>query len=304
VDELFGMRVALITGKGGVGRTTLSGALALAAAKKGRRVLVTEIGDPSVEYTPLARLFGRETLPVDPEELAPGVWGCMLWARRGHERFFKKVLPIPALVNAALSSGPLIRMLDAAPSLAEMGVFYHLLTLILAERPDGSPEFDLVLVDMPASGHTLGLTGLPERVLEVMPSGPIATAMREGQALMYDPTKTGTWVVTLPEVLPVTEALETMEALERDNLPLGGVILNRWLDDPFTAEERAVLAPLLQDREVYGKARFLGSARSEQALERLDRATSLKITRIPELPDQGRKLLDAIANHLTSGGAR
>jgi arsenite-transporting ATPase len=304
VDELFGMRVALITGKGGVGRTTLSGALALAAAKKGRRVLVTEIGDPSVEYTPLARLFGRETLPVDPEELAPGVWGCMLWARRGHERFFKKVLPIPALVNAALSSGPLIRMLDAAPSLAEMGVFYHLLTLILGERPDGSPEFDLVLVDMPASGHTLGLTGLPERVLEVMPSGPIATAMREGQALMYDPTKTGTWVVTLPEVLPVTEALETMEALERDNLPLGGVILNRWLEDPFTAEERAVLAPVLQDREVYGKARFLGSARSEQALERLDRATSLKITRIPELPDQGRKLLDAIASHLTSGGAR
>lgn len=298
MDELFRMRVALITGKGGVGRTTMTGAVAIAAARRGLNVLITEIGDPSVEYTPLARLFGRETLPVDPEELAPNVSGCMLWARRGHERFFARVLPIPALVNAALASGPLIRMLDAAPSLAEMGVFYHLLTLILAERANGKPQYDLVIVDMPASGHALGLTGLPERVLEVMPSGPIATAMREGQALMYDPTKLGTWVVTLPEVLPVTEALETMEALERDNLPMGGVILNRWLDDPFTAEERAVLTPMLEGREVFGSARFLGAARSEQALARLQKSTALRIDRIPELANQGTSLLEAIADHI------
>jgi anion-transporting ArsA/GET3 family ATPase len=298
VDELFSRRVALITGKGGVGRTTLSGALAIAGARRGLRVLVTEVTEVDAEYTPLARLFGRDTLPIDPVELAPGVAGCMLYSRRGHERFFARVLPIPMLVNAALGSSALRKMLEAAPSLTEMGIFYHLITLVRAERSPGVPLYDLVLVDMPASGHTLGLTGLPERILEVMPRGPIAKAMREGQELLYDPAATAAWVVTLPELLPVTEALELLEGLERDKLALGGVILNRYLVDEFTPAERAALDGVLDGAAVYGKTRFDGAKGSEDALERLSRGTSLRVDRVAELPEVGRKLLEAIADGL------
>lgn len=300
VLELFDRRVVLITGKGGVGRTTLTAALALAGARRGRRVLVTEVTDPDVEYTPLARLFGREMLPVDPEPLAPGVRGCVLWAKRGHERFFRKVLPIPALVNAALNSGPLRRMLEAAPSLTEMGVFYHLLSLILETRDGDVPEHELILVDMPASGHTLGLTGLPERILEVMPRGPIARAMREGQALLYDPAFAGAWVVALPERLPVTEAIELLEGLEQDRMPLGGVLLNRWLDDPFTAGERAALAPVLAEAAVFGRSRFIAAERAQAALDELVTGTALPVHRVPERAEVGQALIEALAAELAA----
>ncbi len=301
MNEVFRRRVALVTGKGGVGRTTMTAALAIAAAKRGKRVLVTELADPNVEYTPLARLFGKERFPADPVEIAPGVRGCCLYFRRGHELFFHKVLPIAPLVNAALSSAALRKMLEAAPSLIELGVFSHLLTLMTAQRGDGQPEFDLILVDMPASGHTLGLTGLPERILEVMPKGPIARAMREGQAMMYDRDFAGTFIITLPEVLPVTESLELIEGLASHNVEVAGVILNRYVEDTFTAAERAALAPLLEDAEVFGKSRFLASVRAEEAEARLRHGTRAPIVRIPEYPDQGRALLDVIAQRLQEG---
>lgn len=301
MHELIDRRVLLITGKGGVGRSTLTAAIALAAHKRGKRVLVAEIGQADSDYTPLARLFGRDTFPKDPIPLSGGVRGVTLWPRKGHERFFKKVIPVSALVNAALSSHALQRMLDAAPSFNEMGVFYHLLTLLLELRPDGKHEHELILVDMPASGHTLGLTGVPSRVLEAMPSGPIAQAMREGQEVMHDPKQCAVWVVALPELLPVTEALELLEGLAKDKMPIGGVLLNRFVPDEFTEEERARLEPLLADREVYGKARFVGSPRSEEALERLDKGSKVRVLRITERPLQGKALAASIAEDFANG---
>ncbi len=121
--DLFGTRVALVTGKGGVGRTTLSAAMALAGAKSGKRVLLTEIGEVEGIYSPLARTFGRDSLPIDPEPLAPGVDGCLLWPRKGHEAFFRTVIPFGAVVKAAMGSSALRRLLDTAPSFREMGIF-------------------------------------------------------------------------------------------------------------------------------------------------------------------------------------
>lgn len=300
---LFDRRMVLVTGKGGVGRSTLTAALGIAAARLGKRVCIAEIGQPDAEYTPLARLFGRDTFPNDPMELQAGLRGVTLWPRRGHERFFRSVIPVRALVNAALSSQALQRMLDAAPSFNEMGVFYHLLTLLLEERSDGVPEHDIVFVDMPASGHTLGLTGVPERVLQAMPRGPIARAMREGQTVMYDPEKSATWVVALPELLPVTEALELLEGLEKDKMPIGGVLLNRYVADEFTPDERARLETALKRRSVYGKARFIGAPQSEEALGRLAHGTAAEVVRIPERPLSGRALVDAIAADFAEGEA-
>jgi arsenite-transporting ATPase len=298
VQELFRKRVALVTGKGGVGRTTMTAAIAIAGAKLGKRVLVTELSDPEVEYTPLARLFGRDRLPAEPIELSTNVRGCCLYFRRGHELFFHTVLPIAPLVNAALNSGALRKMLEAAPSLVELGVFYHLLSLMTAERKTGIPEYDLILIDMPASGHTLGLTGLPERILEVMPKGPIARAMREGQAMMYDPEFSGTFVITLPELLPVTESLELIEGLAAHNVEVAGVFLNRFVEDTFDPEERAVLGPVLEDKAIFGKNRFLASVRADESERRLGAGTRARIVRVPEYADQGRALLDAIAKRL------
>ena len=292
--DLFGKRVALVTGKGGVGRTTLSAAMAVAAARTGKRVLLTEIGDPEGDYTPLARLFGRDTLPADPENLAPGIDGCVLWPRRGHEAFFHTVIPVKAAVRAAMNSGALRKLLDTAPSFREMGIFYHCYTLLEMERSPGQPRYDVLIVDMPASGHTLGLTGLPERLLALMPTGPIAEAMHRGRPYFTDPALCSAWIVTLPEVLPITESLELIEGLEGHDTPVGGILVNRVLEDPFTAEERAALEPVLTD-DHYGHERFVGVVAATKALADLRARTEVHTVDVPELPNTGFDLIESLA---------
>ena len=87
-------------------------------------------------------------------------------------------------------------------------------TLVRAKRRDGSDEHELIIVDLPATGHALALAQIPASLLRVIPTGPIANAVREGLDLLTDPARTGAIVVTLPETLPVSEALELVQGIE------------------------------------------------------------------------------------------
>lgn len=259
LEALFRKRIILVTGKGGVGRSAVTAALAQVAKRQGVRALVAEIGDDPEDYSPLARYFGRDRLTLAPEELTPGIRGALLLARTGQELFLRSVLHSGALARAALSSDVLRRLLAAGPSFREMGVYFQLLTYLREQRPDGEPEHQLILVDMPATGHTLSLTALPETLLRLVPGGPIAEALREGQSYLNDPEKSAAWVVTLPETLPVSESLELLEGLRKTQVPVGGVFLNRIPSDPYSPAERAALEPLLSTRAASVSSEILGT---------------------------------------------
>lgn len=295
MHELFEKRALLITGKGGVGRTTTTAALAMAAARTGKRVLIAEMGEPDEDVAALGRLFGRRTLSADPVPLARNIDGVMLWSRKGHERFISVVLPIAALVRAALRSSALRRMLDAAPSLNELGVFYHMLTLAREERPGGGPAWDLIIVDLPATGHALGLATLPDRVLQLLPSGPIAKAIHEGKDVFFDPDSAAMMVVTLPETLPVTECLELLEGLRETDMPIGGVIVNKVVGDEFSEAERQALDPLIAEHDLFGATRFLGISMVEQSLRQLRDSTGTKVWRLPEIASEGPGLIHGLS---------
>ncbi|MCA9557365.1 MAG: AAA family ATPase, partial [Myxococcales bacterium] len=111
-------RIVLITGKGGVGRTTVSAALARAASATGKRVLLTELGDPEGGYSAIGRRFGREHVAPEPVVVAPNLRLNHLWARTGHELFLGNALP-GALVRAAVRSKAVDKFLTAAPSFHE-----------------------------------------------------------------------------------------------------------------------------------------------------------------------------------------
>ena len=300
---LLHRRIILVTGKGGVGRTTTTAALARACARAGRRVLVAEIGDPESGWSPLARLYGREHLPEDPTPLELGVDGCLLWATKGHGMFAEKMLPVGALARAAMKSKALERLLDAAPSFQEMGVFYHFLGLVKQQRSGGAPMWDTMIVDMPATGHTLALTGLPTVLLRLMPTGPIAELLREGQAYLNNPKQTACFVVTLPETLPVTEALELIEGLRETNMHVGAVVVNKVVEDVFSPQERAWLSERLQGRAVFGATRFLTMAEIERSMERLRRSVGIPAWQIPEFGSMGDALIQDVSNALLPGGA-
>lgn len=284
-------RVHLITGKGGVGRTTVAAAAAMAAAHHGKRVLLCEIGDPEGGYSAIGRRFGHETLSETPCPLAPGVLGCHLWAPTGHESFLRSVLPAGPLIRAALRSKALTKFLSAAPSFHEMGIFQHLLDLLRHKRKDGSPAHEVVIVDMPATGHTLALTGLPDILLKLIPGGPMVRNLKEGQAILNDPRQTAAWVVTLPEQLPVSEALELLEGLAATKMTAGGVILNRYPLDPFTTEEHAALEACFAEQPVHGELAFRRLGTAQAAADRLHASTDALVVELPDVHEAPESVL-------------
>lgn len=291
-------RCLLVTGKGGVGRSTVAGALAMEAARRGRRVLLTEVSDDGDDYSPLARHFQRNRLPPVPEELVPNVRGVALLPRLGQEMFFKDVLHSGALVRAALASETVRRLLNAGPSFREMGIYYQLLTYLRAKRPDETPEYETIVVDMPATGHTLSLTGLPDLLLKLVSRGPIADALREGVTFFHDPVKSAALIVTLPEMLPVTECLELVDGLEKTRTPVGAILLNRVLVDPFTDAERAALRPVLASNDVFGAEGFNRNDLARRAARRLIESTKYPVRVIAEMPVPERALVNAVADEL------
>jgi len=292
--------VVLITGKGGVGRSVMTAVLARIAASRGKRVLVTEIGEESDDYSPLAKHFGRSRLPTHPELIEQNLSAAVLLARTGQELFLKSVLRSGTIARAALSSDALRRLLSAGPSFREMGVFFQLLTCLRAKRKDESPEHELILVDMPATGHTLSLTGLPELLLRLVPRGPIADSLREGQSYLNDPKQAAAWIVTLPETLPISECLELIEGLAKTKMPVGGVMVNRLPADPFTVDERAKLGPLIEQQHWLGAEQFQRPLLARREVNRLRENTKVPIQTAPELPHEG--LIDELVRTLSTGG--
>ena len=146
--DLLDKRVVLITGKGGVGRSTITAALSQVAQRAGKRVLVTEIGDGGDDYSALAKLYALRQLPREPAEIAPGVQGAQLLPEVGVAQFLASVLRSSFLSRTALGFEPLRRLFMATPSFREMAVFFHLLTYLRAKHADGKPLYELILIDM------------------------------------------------------------------------------------------------------------------------------------------------------------
>ena len=227
-------RINLISGKGGVGRTTLAAALAKASAAQGKKTLLAEMEDDSGWASPLAKFFGQKTFSTEPQVIEKNLSAFRLSAHVGQEHFLNGFLKISTLTHLIMSNQGVQWFLDGAPAFKEMGYFYHLL---LQLRKD----YEVVILDLPATGHLVGLARLPHLLLKMIPFGPIADRLKEGQSYFYDEKKTAAWIVTLPQILPVSEAIELKKSLVSEKVPFGGFILNRAPFNPFTDEEEQLL---------------------------------------------------------------
>ncbi|HEY8079156.1 MAG TPA: ArsA-related P-loop ATPase [Labilithrix sp.] len=305
MKRLLPLRAVLITGKGGVGKTTVAASLARFAAARGKRVLATEMagGEPG-GTSALADALGVERLGDQPVEIAPNLRALVLSPSLGHQRFLRDVLPVRLLADAAMRSAAVRRFFSAAPTFPEMGVLYRLLDLVRAKRKDGSDEHEMVIVDLPATGHALALAQIPQSLLRVIPTGPIAAAVREGLALLKDPLKTGAVVVTLPETLPVSEAIELVRGIEHHEIPLAEVFVNRVPYDPFTEGERAAVRRILEGRPPTLGARTLERIdRARSSLARLSREVSVPIIALQDVWLDGPRLAEEMASLMAVEGA-
>jgi anion-transporting ArsA/GET3 family ATPase len=278
-------RVILLTGKGGVGKTTLTAALGRAMAKSGRRVLVSEPAYSETDELPLARQLGLKGNPKGIHSVQENFAYTGLRARIGHETFLRTVIPSPRLIRAALKSKAVARFLIAAPSLHEMGLFYHLLTLLNQTDADGGRAFDSIIVDMPATGHALALTQLPDILLRLIPSGPIARALLQGQAILNDPAQGAAWIVSLPQQLPVSESLELIAGLEETRMYCAGVLLNMMPRERFSEPEVEQLRGWCETHDWIGENVLVRGLDADASEARLKSAIQRPVIRVPHVSD-------------------
>jgi anion-transporting ArsA/GET3 family ATPase len=218
---LLDRHLLVLTGKGGVGKSTVAAALALAALRQGKKVLACEVNADDR----LPALLGVP--PVGPKltEVRPGL---SLVNVRPHEAMVEyglMKLKSSVLVHAVLENRVMRYFLNALPSLAEVVTMGKILFHV-REREGHGPRFDLVILDAPATGHGLGLLQISRSVLGTVPAGPLQDDMRWMAELLEDPKETAINLVTLPEELPVNETLELDQALRQAKLPRGVCFVN------------------------------------------------------------------------------
>src|SRR5512137_169527 len=229
-SDLLDRRLVVVTGKGGVGKSTVSAALAVLAARRGKRVLVTEI-DARERIAPM--LGGRPSGPV-VRPVLPGISTVNVDPRHSLEEYALLVVKVRAIYQAVFENRVVRFFLRAVPSLAETLMLGKVLHEARSEER-GRPRWDLVIVDAPATGHAVQLLGVPRALFDTLPGCPLRRDAEWMQALLTDPAKTSVVLVCLPEEMPVSETVE-LDAQIRDQLrlPRGPIFVNAMPEARFT----------------------------------------------------------------------
>src|SRR5438046_5012336 len=226
-------RLVVVTGKGGTGKSTISAAVALAAARRGKKVLVCEV----VAKERVADFFGRPSSGTQIRELVPNLYSIHVRPREAMREYALMILKYETLYRIAFENAAARYFLAAAPSLAEIVMLGKVWWHASQEMERGRLRWDMVILDAPATGHGLTFLTVPEVFLRLVTEGPLARDMRGMQSLLADPQKCQVCIVTLPEEMPANEAIELDQALRKHGFPAGPLFLNGYFASRFSSQE-------------------------------------------------------------------
>ena len=233
-------RVVIVAGKGGVGKTTVTATLAVAAARTGQSVLIVEVEGKSG----LAAAFNRPALGYEEQDLAPGIRGRTLtpdaalrdWLEgNGLKRISKRLV----------QSGALDVIATAVPGMKDILVLGKVKSL------EQTGPADLIIVDAPAAGHALTFLTSARGLLDAVAVGPVRKQAADVVELLSDPDRCQVMLVTLPEETPVNEAVDTAFAIEdRVGVRLGPVVVNGYYPQLALPAGSATAAAAQADAEL------------------------------------------------------
>ncbi len=304
LDQLLRRRVLILLGKGGVGKTTLSAAVAWLASRRKGPALAMEAD----ERAPLAALLGSRA-SYSPVAVSAELSAMVVEGSRALEEYLRLVIPAPRIFHAVASSKLYQYFVQAAPGLRELmvlGKIYY----EAAIGHDGRPRWDLIVFDAPSSGHALNLLRMPFAARDTFGESLVGREAANIGALLRDPHRCAVVAVTTPEALAIAETLETAAELARLGIPLAAVFLNRHNPAGFTAADLTRLKNSSAMRGRRANADYLCAvaaaglaedARSRRAVRQLQSKIPCPIIRLGDFNDfSGAALMARVAAELSN----
>jgi anion-transporting ArsA/GET3 family ATPase len=210
LEPLTRRQLIVVTGKGGVGKTTVAALLGRALSQAGRRTLVVEV-DPREN---LHQMFGLPPSGGTIEMAGSRLWVQNLKPRQVLDEVVRERLKLELLARRVLDSTIYQHFTAGAPGLKEIAVLGHAFRLLNGLGVKGAPELDTVVLDAPATGHGIALLAAPLLVTDVIRRGPFSEMAGDLATLVSSPERCGIVVVTQAEEMPVQEAIELRQSLQ------------------------------------------------------------------------------------------
>jgi anion-transporting ArsA/GET3 family ATPase len=273
VVPLLDRRLVFVTGKGGVGKTTIAAALGVLAASHGKRTLVGEVDAKGN----LADFFEVPATSFEPREVSSNLWAMTMHTEDSLKEYLKLQLRVPLVARL----GPLARTFDfvanAAPGVKEVLVVGKFLWEVRQRH------YDIVIVDAAATGHVVAQLAAPQALRELVKVGLVREQTGWMLDLLGDPATTGAVIVASPEEMPVNETLELSERIAADtNVELAAVVVNRVLPELFGRDEEEVFERLRTPAGVAALGESLPGSVGP-VLDAAELAVTLRRTRVEHL---------------------
>ncbi len=277
-SDLLNRKFLAVIGKGGTGKTTVSAALALLAASRGKRVLIAM----AQARERLSAMLETEFIGSTNQSILPGIDAVNLDPEMCLEEYGMMVLKVRALYRAVMDNRMVKGFLRAVPGMDAWAMLGKALFHVTETDASGHARYDLVILDAPATGHGLQMLRVPRVIVDVAPAGLLRAQAERGLHLLQDPRRAGMVVVTLAEEMPTTETEELMGTLQNElHLPLGRLVINNVLQPLFAGQTAVALAGSDALAQVPGFAGLARAGRSRVMREDLQRRMIERLAKLP-----------------------
>ncbi|MCB0393749.1 MAG: ArsA family ATPase [Bdellovibrionales bacterium] len=294
-NESQDARITMVSGKGGVGKSAVAAAYACRYAGEGKRTLLVEFAEESF----YRRFFSEGAIGFEPVSLGPNL-DVASWDSESCLRdYVVHLVKLERIYKLFFENRVMSRFIEVAPGLRELSLLGKLTSGIRKVGP--KLDYDKIVVDSFSTGHTLSLLRAPSSLNQAIQKGPMGVQSRDITTLIRDPKAFEYKIVSLPEDLPVSEAIEFHSALSETTKQNPALLMNKWLPSEKASAQAIEIEKSGHELSVFAQYVVQKNVIQTQAMNRLK-----KINRnIPSVPLvleklRGLELANKMAESLVS----